>query len=186
MSIKKSDIEIYLILGGIGIAAYYLLPPIIKLLQIPSDILNAPSAALDILKNNQKASASDTANIEAAKLANQKTSIPNVSTDQLSQWVDEIALGKYDSTPIRSNAKSNASVVKYINTDQSAGYVYSAANESLAGKNITWIWLSDTIGGDPFGWIRLDDIKIPSAGIGCTSCNNQGINAFNKVDPIFN
>lgn len=189
MNIKKSDIEIYLILGGIGIAAYFLLPPIFKLLSIPGAIVDAPGQLIDKVKQNTANAAKEAADILAAKKAGQTTTIPGITTDQLSQWVDQEVFIKYDNTPIRSNAKSNASIVKYLNTGDSAGFVYSAGNEVLGGKNKTWLWLCDAPGSEnTIGWIPLTDVKIPGAGIGCASCNNNvsGCGECKTINSIVN
>lgn len=165
MKLKEDDIKMYLLLGGIGILAYYLLPPIFKLLSIPGEIIDAPGKAIEVLKTNQKKSAKDAAAIEAARLANQKTSIPGVSTDTLAMWIDNPVYGKFSNTPIRTAGKSNAAVYKYVSTGEKIGYVYSAVNEVLSGKNKTWLWISNTPGSDPFGYIPLSQVTIPDAGI---------------------
>jgi hypothetical protein len=176
MKIKEEDIKIYLILGGIGILAYYILPPLMKILSIPGAIVNAPGEAIEVLKTNQKSSAKETADIEKAKLANQKTSLPGISTDTLANWIDEKAVAKFSNTPIRTAPKSNATVLKYVNAGNVLGYIYSATNEVLAGKNKTWIWISDYPGSEPFGYIPYTDITIPSKGINGIVNNNNIIN----------
>ena len=189
MELKKNDIEIYLILGGVAIAAYFFLPPIFKLLALPGEIIDAPGELVKTLKNNQIQDATDTAAIDEAKLSNQNTSIPGLSTDQLSAIVDQKAYAKFDNTPVRSSPHSNSSVLKYVNTGDSVGVIYSAAGEQLGNKVIIWLWLTDIVGGAAIGWIRYTDVSIPDAGISCLSCSSKSVGCLsctNKKSVGFN
>ena len=189
MELKKNDIEIYLILGGVAIAAYFFLPPIFKLLALPGEIIDAPGELVKTLKNNQIQDATDTAAIDEAKLSNQNTSIPGLSTDQLSAIVDQKAYAKFDNTPVRSSPHSDSSVLKYVNTGDSVGVIYSAAGEQLGNKVIIWLWLTDIVGGAAIGWIRYTDVSIPDAGISCLSCSSKSVGCLsctNKKSVGFN
>ena len=189
MELKKNDIEIYLILGGVAIAAYFFLPPIFKLLALPGEIIDAPGELVKTLKNNQIQDATDTAAIDEAKLSNQNTSIPGLSTDQLSAIVDQKAYAKFDNTPVRSSPHSNSSVLKYVNTGDSVGVIYSAAGEQLGTKVNIWLWLTDIVGGAAIGWIRYTDVSIPDAGISCLSCSSKSVGCLsctNKKSVGFN
>lgn len=189
MELKKNDIEIYLILGGVAIAAYFFLPPIFKLLALPGEIIDAPGELVKTLKDNQIQDATDTAAIDEAKLSNQNTSIPGLSTDQLSAIVDQKAYAKFDNTPVRSSPHSNSSVLKYVNTGDSVGVIYSAAGEQLGTKVNIWLWLTDIVGGAAIGWIRYTDVSIPAAGISCLSCSSKSVGCLsctNKKSVGFN
>jgi len=150
--ISISEIETGVIFLGLAIAAIYLLPPIIQLLKVPGEILNAPGEVIDKLKANNQAP-------DNVPAKNEITSLPGISVDTLSSWLDNPVTAKFDGVPIRISANSNAAIIKYINTGDIPGLVYSAANENLGNKNITWLNLEDTVNGNPYGWIRLQDVS---------------------------
>lgn len=180
-SISLNDIEIGLILLGVTVGAIFLLPPLIKILQLPGEILDLPGKGLDLLKKAANDTSSDA-------YSNSDTTIPGVSSESLAKVIDKQIFSNFNNVPIRQTANSNAAVVKYINSGDSPGYVYSAVNESLGGKNITWIAIEDTPNGSQYGYVRLTDINIDGQNsIGCINCNsncnscNKNISGINRI-----
>ena len=172
------EIEIGGVLIVVGIAAVFLLPPLIKLLQIPGDIIDAPGKALDLVKAAAKDTSSDA-------YSNAATSIPGLSSETLAKYVDNKMFTKFDNVPIRQTPHSNAPVIKYINNSgDSPGYVYSAAGEQLGTQNIVWFNIEDVPGGSPNGWIRLTDVTVPDSGIsgiGCAKCSGNCIGCISSI-----
>lgn len=170
--ITMNDIQLWGIVIGVGVVAIFILPPLIKLLQIPGEIIDAPGKVVDFLKNSAQKQP-----LPPAK--DQKTTIPGMSEDTLQKISDQKIVVKYNNVPVRSAAKSNASVIKYVNSGSSPGLVFSAANEVIGNKNITWLWIEDVPAGEPYGWIRMDDTTFADS-ISCLKCE-QNINGFNTI-----
>ncbi len=176
------EIQTGLIILGVGIAAIFLLPPIIKILKLPGEILDIPGDVVDTLKTaGQKT--------DSGAYVKTNTNIPGVSTDALSQIINEPIIVKYNNTPIRKTANSNAAVLKYLNTGDTAGYVYSAVGEKLGNTVKIWISIEDKPDGNDYGWIALKDTNFVNAAgtIGCLNCGgncnscSKNISGINRI-----
>ena len=186
------DLKFWGIVGlgavAVTLAGVYLLPPLISILKLPGEIIDAPGKVLDKIKEGKKQNDIDSEKLRLFDLENKKLSVPGMTTDDLKKIIDKKVIAKFGNVPVRSSAHSNATVLKYIPVNSSAGYVWSAANEKLGSKNIIWFYLSATPGGDPFGWIRMDDVNVSTGvnGIGCDSCIKQSIGCNTCINKMIN